>query len=102
MDNVNFINQLCKDLKRLKHAKLTPNRSKALKMHRNQIRQLWSTKSGLSKRRHVLTQSRGGFLKSIFRSIPVVGSVIESVERIYLKSVALIAFNIQVMVFCFC
>ena len=73
MANNTFIRQFCKQLKKLKHAKITPTGKKALRKHKTRLRQLLKPNIGFSKRRRILTQGGGGFLKTILRFIPFIG-----------------------------
>lgn len=82
MANNTFIRQLCTQLKKLKHAKLTPKSKKELRKHKKRLRQLLSPRIGMSKRRRLLTQGGGGFLKAILRQIPVLGTVIDVIDNV--------------------
>ena len=77
MANNAFIKQFCKHLKKLKHAKLSPKTRKALRKHKKVIRQLIHTRTGMSKRRRILTQKGSGILGSLIRAVPIVGSVVD-------------------------
>ena len=81
MANNTFIRQFCKQLKTLKHAKLTAKSKKALRRHRKQLRQLVSSRTGMSKRRRMLSQGGGGLLKTILRYVPVIGPFVDLIDR---------------------
>ena len=80
MANNNFIRQFCSYLKKLKRMKLTRKKKQALQKHKKQLRQLVNARTPISKRRHILTQSGGGILRSILSSIPVVGTVLNVID----------------------
>ena len=82
MANTAFIRQFCKELKRLKYAKLPQNKKKALQKHKKLLRQLTNNHTKMSKRRHILRQSGGGFLKSLLSAIPIIGSVVGLIDNI--------------------
>lgn len=82
MANNSFIQHLCKQLKTLKHAKLTPKAKKDLSKHKKSLRHLLSPSIGLSKRRRMLTQGGGGLLKTILRHIPIVGTVLDVIDNV--------------------
>ena len=81
MANNSFIRQLCQHLKKLKRAKLSPSNRKQLQKHKKQLRLLTSSRTGLSKRRRILTQSGGGILGAILRGIPVVGPLLSLLDK---------------------
>lgn len=82
MANITFIRQFCKMIKKLKHAKLSPKHKTALKKHKKKIRKLLNSRTGMSKRRQMLTQGGGGFLKSLLSAIPVVGTVVDLIDNV--------------------
>ena len=82
MANKTFIRQFCMMIKKLKHAKLSPKHQTALKKHRKKIHKLLSSRTGMSKRRQMLTQGGGGFLKSLLSAIPVVGTVVDLIDNV--------------------
>ena len=82
MANDAFIRQFCKYLKKLKHAKLSSKTKKALQKHKKQLRQLLNNRTGLSKRRHMLSQGGGGFLRTILSSVPVIGPILDIIDVI--------------------
>ena len=82
MANAAFIRQFCKQLKKLKYAKLPAKSKKILRKHRKEVKKLLSARTGLSKRRKMLTQSGGGFLKALLSSIPIVGTVMNLVDNV--------------------
>lgn len=82
MANNTFIRQLCNVLKKMKHAKLSAKTKKSLKRHKKKLRNLLHTNIGMSKRRQMLSQSGGGFLKTILRSIPIVGTVLDVINTV--------------------
>ena len=82
MANNKFIRQLCKEVKKLKHAKLSPKGAKALRKHRKQLRQLLNSRTGMSKRRRILSQRGGGILKTILRYVPIVGPFVDMIDNI--------------------
>ena len=76
MANATFIRQFCKQLKKLKRAKLSPKAKKDLLKHKKQLRQLLHPHTDMSKRRRMLTQGGGGFLKTILRYVPYIGPIV--------------------------
>ena len=81
MANNSFIRQFCKKLKTMKHAKLPHKSKRVLQKYKKQLRQLMRAKS-MSKRRHILTQKGGGFLKDLLLAVPVVGNVLHAIDTI--------------------
>ena len=81
MANNSFIRLFCKELNKLKHAKLPRKSREVLRKHRKQLRQLMRSKS-MSKRRHILTQKGGGFLKDVLLKIPIVGNILQAIDTI--------------------
>ena len=80
MANASFIRQFCKLLRKLKHAKLSRKKKQTLQRYKKDLRQLTNAKTTLSKRRRILSQKGGGFIKSILSSIPVVKDVIYAID----------------------
>lgn len=82
MANDTFIRHLCRELKMLRHIKLTPKKRQALQKHRKKLQRLINSRTAMSKRRHILTQKGGGLLKSILSAIPIVGSVVDLIDNV--------------------
>lgn len=80
--NGSFIRQLCNEVRKLKHAKLSPAvRSKFWK-HRKNIRKLLHKSTSMESRRKLLSQKGGGFLKNLLTSIPIIGNIISAIDTI--------------------
>ena len=82
MANDTFIRHLCRELKILRHIKLTPKKRQALRKHKKKLQRLIKCHTAMSKRRHILTQKGGGFLKSILSAIPIVGTVVDLIDNV--------------------
>ena len=82
MANATFIRQFCEQLKKLRHAKLAPKKRKILQKNKKLLQQLVNKRTSLSKRRRILTQSGGGFLKNILSYIPIVGTVMKIIDTV--------------------
>ena len=77
MANNKFIRQLCAQVKKLKHAKLSPHGKKAVRKHKRALRALASPHTGMSKRRRILSQGGSGILKTILSYVPGVGPFVK-------------------------
>ena len=82
MANDTFIRHLCKELKMLRHAKLTTKKRRALQKHKKNLRHLVNNRTTMTKRRQILTQKGGGILKGILSAIPLVGTVLDLVNNV--------------------
>ena len=67
MANAAFIKQFCKQLKKLRRAKLSHKNKMSLQKHKSKLRELVSNRTLMSKRRRILSQGGGGFLIPILR-----------------------------------
>ena len=76
-----FLQQFCNHLKKLRHAKVKAGTKKVLKQHKKQLRQLLSKKGNMSKRRYLLSQDGGGILRTLLRYIPIVGPIVDLIDR---------------------
>lgn len=81
MANNTFIRQLCKQVKKLKRAKLQPKAKKGLQKYKKQLRLLLHHRTNMSKRRRMLSQGGGGLLKTILRYVPFVGPIVDLIDR---------------------
>ena len=59
--NDNFIRDICSQIKKLKHKKLTPQQQQIVKKYRSKLKVLCSRRSSIKKKRQTLSQ-KGGFL----------------------------------------
>lgn len=82
MANAAFIRQFCNHLKKLKHTKVSSKSRKVLRKHKSQLRKLINGRTSLSKRRHMLSQNGGGFLKDILNQIPIVNTVLQIIDTV--------------------
>ena len=82
MANNTFIKQFVGHLRKMRRAKLSTKSKRALKKHKKSLRKLISARTGMSKRRKMLSQKGGGFLNDLLKSIPVVGTIVNAIEDI--------------------
>ena len=86
MANNKFIHQFCAQVKKLKHAKLSPQGKKIVRRHKRAFRTLASPHTGMSKRRRILTQNGSGIVKTLLKMIPIVGNLANFLpDKPYLK-----------------
>lgn len=75
--NDSFIRQFCGQVKKMKHANLSTKQRKVLKSHRKNLQSLVNKRTGISKKRNILSQRGGGIIKNILHSIPIVGDIMD-------------------------
>ena len=78
MANDSFIRQFCSQVRKLKHAKLSPKSRKALQKHKKKLQKLVRKRATVKQQRAMLTQ-RGGkvnVLDLLLSTIPFVAAIL--------------------------
>ena len=77
--NNKFINDMSRQVKKLRRARVSPKMRKRLSHQSKNLRKFANPKTTLSAKRHMLTQQRGGFLPLLLAALPALGSIIGGV-----------------------
>jgi len=78
--NDSFVRSLCSKVKKLRHAKLSPQLSQRLRRNAKTIRKLINAKTSMSKKRKILSQ-RGGIAPLLLAALPALGSLLGGLFR---------------------
>ena len=81
MANNAFIRQFCSNVKKLKHAKLTPKLEGKLRRHKAKLRMLANNKTGIKRKRKVLSQ-RGGILPLLMAALPALAGITSAITTL--------------------
>ena len=73
--NDKFIQEFCKQVRRLKFAKVSPSIKKRLQKERKNINRLISPKTNMKSKRVLLSKHKGGFLPLLLAALPAIGSI---------------------------
>ena len=84
LSNDTFVRQLCRHVKKLRRAKLSPSLAKRLRRHSKKLRKLVNAKTSMKSKRKILTQ-KGGIAPLLLAAIPALGSIVGAIIRRFKK-----------------
>ena len=77
--NNKFISDMSRQVKKLRHARVSPKMQKRLKRQSKNLRKFTNRKTSIATKRRMLTQQRGGFLPLLLAALPAVGGLIRGI-----------------------
>lgn len=77
--NNRFINDLTREIRKLRHSHVSPGMQKRLKRQSRKLRTFINARTPISTKRRMLTQQRGGFLPLLMAALPAIGSIVGGV-----------------------